>query len=153
MKKFITLSMALTMALCSLSYGAVINPKQDGNIVKSYTKTDDTNAQCDIITAYLNSEDVAEKLTKELTENTKKTDKDVSYEVEGGNIYFNKTTGLITGADNTVTKVDIPLYIDKVLVVGIDDYAFFNCRNLKEVSMKTEPKTIGKKAFASSGLK
>ena len=27
MKKFITLSMALTMALCSLSYGAVINPK------------------------------------------------------------------------------------------------------------------------------
>ena len=37
MKKFITLSMALTMALCSLSYGAVINPKQDGNIVKSYT--------------------------------------------------------------------------------------------------------------------
>ena len=81
MKKFITLSMALTMALCSLSYGAVINPKQDGNIVKSYTKTDDANAQCDIITAYLNSEDVAEKLTKELTENTKKTDKDVSYEV------------------------------------------------------------------------
>ena len=153
MKKFITLSMALTMALCSLSYGAVINPKQDGNIVKSYTKTDDTNAQCDIITAYLNSEDVAEKLTKELTENTKKTDKDVSYEVEGGNIYFNKTTGLITSADNTVTKVDIPLYIDKVLVVGIDDYAFFNCRNLKEVSMKTEPKTIGKKAFAYSGLK
>ena len=34
MKKFITLSMALTMALCSLSYGAVINPKQDGNIIQ-----------------------------------------------------------------------------------------------------------------------
>ena len=28
MKKFITLSMALTMALCSLSYGAVINPNK-----------------------------------------------------------------------------------------------------------------------------
>ena len=109
MKKFITLSMALTMALCSLSYGAVINPKQDGNIVKSYTKTDDTNIQCDVIAAYLKSEDVPELLAKELTDNTKRTDKDVSYEVEGGNIYFNKATGLITGADTTVTKVDIPL--------------------------------------------
>lgn len=153
MKKFISLSMALTMALCSVSYGAVINPVQDGNIVNSHSKVDDTNAQCDIISAYLKSEGVAEALDKELSENTKKTEKDFSYAVEGGNIYFNKTTGLITGADSTVTNVDIPLYIDKVLVLGIDDYAFFNCSNLKEVSMKTEPKTIGKKAFAYSGLK
>ena len=103
MKKFITLSMALTMALCSLSYGAVINPKQDGNIVKSYTKTDDTNIQCDVIAAYLKSEDVPELLAKELTDNTKRTDKDVSYEVEGGNIYFNNATLLIYSGANITT--------------------------------------------------
>lgn len=75
MKKFITLSMALTMALCSLSYGAVINPKQDGNIVKSYTKTDDTNKQCDVIAAYLKAKMCKNFLQKNLLKTLKELTK------------------------------------------------------------------------------
>lgn len=153
MKKFIAVTMAISMVLSSVSYGAVINPQKNDNIVNANTKTDDTNAQCDVIKAYLKSEGVADAILKEHRENTKKSSTDASYEVEGGNIYFNKATGLITGADSTVTKVSIPLYIDKTLVLGIDDYAFFNCPNLIEVTMRNELKTIGKKAFAFSGLK
>ena len=53
----------------------------------------------------------------------------VAYEVTGGNIYFNKSTGEITGCDFDVTEANIPSEIDGVKVTGIADWAFIACCN------------------------
>ena len=71
----------------------------------------------------------------------------VTYIVKSGNIYFDKSTGMITGADKSVTKVKIPKKISKVIVKGIGDSAFKNCTKLKKVTLPSKLKTIGDGAF------
>lgn len=52
----------------------------------------------------------------------------VAYAVTGGNIYFNKSTGEITGCDFDVTEAVIPSEIEGVAVTSIPDSAFaFSC--------------------------
>lgn len=43
----------------------------------------------------------------------------VPYAVEGGNIYFDISTGTVTGCDTSVTVVDIPAEIESVAVTRI----------------------------------
>ena len=63
---------------------------------------------------------------------------DVAYAVEGGNIYFEKTTGIITDCDNTVTKAVIPAKIEGVAVTDIGNNAFNNCEKHSSLTL-TEP--------------
>ena len=44
----------------------------------------------------------------------------VAYEVTGGNIYFDKTTGTVTSCNLEVTEANIPSEIDGVAVKSID---------------------------------
>ena len=75
------------------------------------------------------------------------SDTDIAYPVEGGNIYFAKTTGTITDCDESVTKVDIPSEIDGVAVKIIGDYAFYNCDSLYSVTIPSGVTSISNCAF------
>lgn len=72
---------------------------------------------------------------------------EVTYTVEGGNIYFDKSTGTITDCDNTVTSAVIPSEIGGVAVKAIGDSAFDSCRKLKSVMISYGIASIGENAF------
>ena len=59
-----------------------------------------------------------------------KSSRDVPYEVEGGNIYFYKSTGLITYCESGVTIAVIPSEIEGYKVTGIAADAFSGCSDL-----------------------
>lgn len=80
----------------------------------------------------------------------KKTD--YSYAVNGGNIYFDPTTGTITGCDSSVYEADIPREILGIPVVAIGDSAFYSSK-LSKVTIPTSVTSIGARAFAYSKLK
>ena len=71
----------------------------------------------------------------------------VTYAVKGGKLYFDKSTGTITGADKSITEAKIPKKIFKVVVKGIEKAAFKNCTKLKKVTLPAKLKTIGDEAF------
>ena len=50
-----------------------------------------------------------------------KSNTDVAYAVEGGNIYFDKATGTITDCDDGVTEAIIPAEIGGVKVTSIGE--------------------------------
>jgi len=52
-----------------------------------------------------------------------KSDTDMPYAVEGGNIYYN-SEGVITGCDKEVTSANIPESIEGVTIRAIGEYAF-----------------------------
>ena len=64
----------------------------------------------------------------------------VAYEVTGGNIYFDKTTGTVTSCDPEVTEANIPSEIDGVKVTGI--WGFAHCENLESVKIPNSVKNI-----------
>ena len=72
---------------------------------------------------------------------------DFAYPVEGGNIYFDKTTGTITGCDQSVTKVEIPSEIDGVAVTSIGEGAFFACESISNITIPDSVTTVGEMAF------
>lgn len=72
---------------------------------------------------------------------------DVPYQVEGGNIYFDESTGTITGCDTSVTAAVIPQKIKDVDVVKIGREAFGWCYDLKEVSLPDGLTQIDEWAF------
>ena len=74
----------------------------------------------------------------------------LSYEVEGGKIYFNANTGTITGADLSVTQVDIPAEIYGVPVTAIGSKAFssgLTRAHLEQVTIPSTVTSIGERAF------
>ena len=72
----------------------------------------------------------------------------IPYAVTGGNIYFDKTTGSITGCDDTVTKADIPAVIEGVSVTHIQYHAFFCCSSLESVTIPDSVIIIAENAFS-----
>lgn len=72
---------------------------------------------------------------------------EVAYEVTGGNIYFDKDTGTVTGCDDTVTEAVIPAEIEGVAVTGIGESAFKNKISLKSVIMADSIVSIRRGAF------
>ncbi|MBR4308813.1 MAG: S-layer homology domain-containing protein [Oscillospiraceae bacterium] len=71
----------------------------------------------------------------------------VTYEVEGGNLYFDPETGTVTDCDSTVTKAEIPETIAGVPVTAIGDKAFRFCELLTYVALPNTLNMIGVGAF------
>lgn len=81
----------------------------------------------------------------------KKTD--YSYAVNGGNIYFDPTTGTITGCDEDVYQADIPREIYGIPVVAIGEEAFYSLNSkLTNVSIPASVSSIGYGAFKYTKL-
>ncbi len=74
---------------------------------------------------------------------------DLSYAVEGGNIYYNPDTGTITDCDKSVTSANIPTEIDGVRITSIGDYAFSWCYSLTNITIPDSVTSIGWGAFSS----
>ena len=74
-------------------------------------------------------------------------DNTVAYAVEGGNIYFNTETGMITNCDYNVTVAAIPSQINSIEVIGIDAWAFKQNDNLKSVTIPEGVASILNYAF------
>ena len=82
-----------------------------------------------------------------LMSGTALADGEVAYAVEGGNIYFDTTTGEITGADETVTAADIPAAIGETAVTAIG-YRAFVSSPIASVTLPEGLTTIKGYAFA-----
>ena len=72
---------------------------------------------------------------------------DFKYEVEGGFIYFDESSGAITGCDENVTKAVIPSEINGASVTSIGERAFYNCTSLTSITLPNSVKSIGDYAF------
>jgi len=71
----------------------------------------------------------------------------VKYAVEGGYIYFDPSTGEITGCDPDVTLAHIPSKIKGVSVTSVGDRAFENCFFLSSIVIPYGVTSIGEGAF------
>lgn len=70
------------------------------------------------------------------------------YGIQDGKIQFDKETGTIISAEETVTMVDIPEVIDDVEVVAIGEYAFLGCNALFFVKIPKSVTSIHSNAFS-----
>lgn len=74
--------------------------------------------------------------------------------ITGGEIFFDKSTGMVTHYRGNVTSIVIPDMIDGARVKGIDDRVFEGCTSLKKVDLGDSMESIGKSAFSEcSALK
>ncbi len=71
----------------------------------------------------------------------------VTYAVTGGSITFDKATGTVTDCDTSVTAANIPSKIDGVAVTSIGSIAFYNCKNLTNITIPNSVTSIGGCAF------
>lgn len=71
----------------------------------------------------------------------------VTYDVEGGRIFFDTATGTVTGYDPGVKSAVIPAQINGVTVTAIGENAFWYCRSLTEVVLPETVTQIGAAAF------
>lgn len=69
------------------------------------------------------------------------------YAVEGGNIYFDPSSGTIVDCDTSVTHADIPNEINGVPVTSIGKWAFERCDDLTSVTIPNSVTSIGGNAF------
>lgn len=72
---------------------------------------------------------------------------DTKYQVEGGYIYFDSSTGTITDADTSITSAIIPEKINGVSVISIGKYAFSSCESLTNITIPNSVTSIENDAF------
>ena len=82
------------------------------------------------------------------TANVSKTDIKYTQDVTGGAVYFDASTGTITGCESTVTKVIIPDQIEGVEVTRIGYKAFYQCNKLVSLQLPDTITEIESYAFA-----
>ncbi|MBR2742138.1 MAG: leucine-rich repeat protein [Clostridia bacterium] len=101
------------------------------------------------------SEDEWDELTAGLAEDsplilatvTYTDDTNIPFAVTGGNIYFDKTTGAIVDADDSITAAVITAQIHGVNVTSIGERAFEDCADLESVTLPDTLTSIGTEAF------
>ena len=71
----------------------------------------------------------------------------VKYQVTGGEITFDKSTGTVTECDKTVTEATIPAEIDGTAVKQIGQNAFSGCRELASVTLPEGLTRIARGSF------
>ena len=76
---------------------------------------------------------------------------EITYPVEGGSLYFRKSTGEIYDCDESVTAADIPAEIEGVAVRSISNDAFAECASLTSVTIPDSVTRIGAEAFSGCG--
>ncbi|MGN1306138.1 MAG: leucine-rich repeat protein [Faecousia sp.] len=76
---------------------------------------------------------------------------EIIYPVEGGSLYFRRSTGEIYDCDESVTAADIPAEIEGVAVRSISDEAFAECAGLTSVTIPESVTRIGARAFSGCG--
>ena len=72
---------------------------------------------------------------------------EVTYSVEGGNLYFDTAMGAITDCDTEVTKAVIPTTIEGVNVTSIGAWAFYGCDSLTSIDILDGVTSIEEYAF------
>ena len=72
---------------------------------------------------------------------------DLTYDVPGGKLYFDASTGTITRSDDTITEADIPAEINGIPVTAIGSAAFAQRYDLTRVTIPDTVTTIGRSAF------
>ncbi len=70
-----------------------------------------------------------------------------SFAVTNGNIYLDKDSGYIVECEVSATKAVIPSKINGVSVVGIKEFAFYECASLTSVTLPAGMTTIERAAF------
>jgi len=105
-------------------------------------------------TNYLKESYISDEITSDSalsTENTSTTfplDNNLeSYPVQDGNIYFNRNTGMIVKADDSITEALIPRYIGNTEVIGIAESAFKECTKLTRVAFPSGITKLEKACF------
>ncbi len=73
-----------------------------------------------------------------------------TYAVEGGNIYFDANTGTITSCDTSITTANIPAEINGIPVTSIDQFVFYSCTDLTNVTIPSSITNIGDYALSGS---
>lgn len=71
---------------------------------------------------------------------------ELSCPVDGGNIYIDANTGIVTGSDSCVKDVKIPKSFNGIDIVGISDLAFYNSA-VTSLEIPDGVKYIGDKAL------
>ena len=71
----------------------------------------------------------------------------VNYTVPGGLIFFNPSTGAITGYSGNITSAKIPAKMFDVDVIAIGDSAFKDCKSLTSVTIPDSVSKIDVSAF------
>lgn len=71
----------------------------------------------------------------------------VRYDVTGGQLNFDITTGTITGYRGDPTEIVVPSQINNVSVTRIDDHSFSECISLTSITLPDSVTSIGDLAF------
>ncbi len=91
----------------------------------------------------------AEEKAEDTKVETMAVSTDITYAVDGGNIYFDKNSGKITDADEEIPSAVIPNTINGIAVTAIAGYAFYKCRNLESIVIPDSIKSIDEEAFSN----
>jgi len=135
LKKSLGLGLSLIMTISSFNASFAQNDSINDKII-TFSKDDIVSSQA------IETEDKNLKV-----ENINLAETELPYAVEGGNIYYNPSTGEITYADETVVSVNIPETIDGVKITSLADEAFWACEDLTDVTIPSGVTSIGEKAF------
>ena len=144
MKKTVSLVLALALMVSSINLSFAENAEGTetiGTADLSVTSPSAISADLDIDS------------TEEAEVEAHYSSSDYKHEVEGGYIYFDKSTGTITDCYVSVTSVTIPSEIDGVEVTSIGYRTFFGCSSLTSITIPSSVTSIDSDAFSGcSGL-
>lgn len=138
-KRWISILMVAVMLLCTaptaFAADSIVDSGKCGDNLK-WTLDEDgvltvSYIQYNAVTKIATGDDgalVINKVVPEILPN-------ITYPVEGGNIYFNPNDGEIYDCDLNVTAVNIPDEINGYPVTCIDQYAFNGCQRLVSIAL------------------
>lgn len=103
---------------------------------------------CDICEGEKESDiELQEEIREEEEVISYRADTDIAYPVTGGNIYFDETTGSITGCDEEVTEAIIPSKINGIDVISVSYRTFANVKSLTNIELPDSITTMGNELF------